>query len=311
MRTRSRLMAIAASAAAALLLASCAADTGEATEGEGELAGLTGTIGSKNFSEQYILAHMTSLLLNAHGAKTDVNTDVAGSNPVRTALETGEFLGYWEYTGTSWIAYNKQTEPIADAKEQFEAVKELDAKKGIAWLDPAPLNNTYAFALRESEAKRLGITKLSEVKDLPVDLQTFCLEAEFAVRDDGWPGVAAAYGIDVPESNVAVLNGGLAYTEAAKGDTCTFGEVFATDGRISALNLVVLEDDKNFFPVYQGAFTVQAKVLEEFPAIAEVMAKLSPLLTSEQMQALNARAEVDGDEPRRIAEDFLKEKGLI
>ncbi|MFP3835825.1 glycine betaine ABC transporter substrate-binding protein, partial [Chryseobacterium sp. SIMBA_028] len=91
------------------------------------LDGLTGVIGAKDFSEQFILAHITSLVLNAHGANTTTNTSVVGSANVRTAFETGQFAGYWEYTGTSWITYNKQTTPIKDKAEMFKAVKDVDA----------------------------------------------------------------------------------------------------------------------------------------------------------------------------------------
>lgn len=282
-----------------------------AAAGGNELDGLTGTIGSKDFAEQYILAHLTGQLLNANGADVDVNTKLVGSANVRQALENGDFMGYWEYTGTSWITYNKNTAPITDPQEQFDAVKKADAANGIAWLDPAPFNNTYAFAVRADKAAELGVTTMSDVAALPVEEQTFCIESEFSTRDDGWPGLTKAYGINVPDGNVKLLDTGVIYTATQKGEDCNFGEVFSTDGRITAMDLKVMEDDKKFFPVYQGGFTLQAKVLEQYPAIADVMAKLSPLLTTEQMQTLNAKADVDGDDPEDIATDFLIEKGLI
>lgn len=304
----------AALAAASMMLTACSGASnasGPSEDGAGELAGLTGVIGSKNFAEQYILGHMTGLLLNEHGASVTVNTDVAGSNPVRSALETDEFLGYWEYTGTAWVTYHGNTEPVSGAEAQFTAVKEADAAQGIAWLEPAPLNNSYGFGMRAVDADDLGITKASEIARLNEDQQTFCLEGEFAVRDDGWPGFSETYEISVPDANVMVLNGGLAYTEVAKGDSCMFGEVFTTDGRIAALDLFVVEDDLGFFPSYQGAFTLKQATLDEFPAIAEIMGTLSPLLTDEVMRELNALASVDGEDPEVIARDFLQAQGLI
>jgi osmoprotectant transport system substrate-binding protein len=92
---------------------------------------------------------------------------------------------------------------------------------------------------------------------------------------------------------------------------CNFGEVFATDGRISALGLTVMADDEAFFPVYQGGFTLKQSTLDEYPAIADVMAKVSSLLTTEVMQTLNALADVDGEDPEDIASDWLAEQGLI
>ncbi|TFC01600.1 glycine betaine ABC transporter substrate-binding protein [Cryobacterium adonitolivorans] len=307
------LLAVAAIGALALTACSGAGDGSAAAAGSqgSELKGLTGTIGAKDFSEQFILAYLTSDLLNAHGADTEANIKVVGSANVRSALESDDFLGYWEYSGTSWITYNGNTAPVQGAEAQFAATKEADAKNGIAWLDPAPLNNTYAFAIRSDKAKELGVTSLSDIADLPVEEQTFCIESEFSTRDDGWPGLKAAYGIDVPDSNVSMLDTGVIYTATQKGDDCNFGEVFQTDGRITALDLVVMDDDEQFFPVYQGAFTLKQSVLDEHPEIADVMALMSDKLTTEVMQGLNAKADVDGEDPKVIANDWLTEQGLI
>ncbi len=306
-----------------LSLASCSSSGGDtpkstnstsgapaATDGN-ELAGLTGVIGSKDFAEQYILAYLTTELFNAHGAKLEANTKLVGSANVRQALENKQFLGYWEYTGTSWITYNKNTAPVKGAQAQFDAVKKADAAKGIAWLDPAPLNNTYAFAVRKDKAEALKVTKLSDLAALPDADKTFCIESEFSTRDDGWPGLKTAYGLNVPTANVKMLDTGVIYTATQKGADCNFGEVFQTDGRIAALGLVVLEDDKQFFPVYQGGFTVQADALAKYPKMADVMALMAPKLTTEEMQKLNAKVDVDGDEPKDVATDWLKENGLI
>lgn len=309
---RARLVPLAAVAAVTALALSGCSGGGAATGSQGdELEGLTGQIGAKDFSEQFVLAHLTTELLNAHGADVEANTKLVGSANVRQALENDEFLGYWEYTGTSWITYNGNTTPVQGAEAQFDATKEADAAKDIAWLDPAPLNNTYSFSIREDKAEELGVTKLSDIAELPVEEQTFCIESEFSTRDDGWPGLKAAYGIDVPDSNVALLDTGVIYTATQKGDDCNFGEVFQTDGRIPALGLTVLEDDEEFFPVYQGAFTLKQETLDEYPAIADVIAEISPMLTTEIMQQLNSQVDVDGEDPQDVAIDWLTEEGLI
>lgn len=296
--------------ALAALSSACGGDSSSGSKG-GELEGLTGTIGSKDFSEQYILANITGELLNAHGADVDVNTQLVGSANVRQALENGDFIGYWEYTGTSWITYNKETKPITDPQEQFDAVKTADAANGIAWLDPAPLNNTYAFAIRRDKAEELGVTTLSDVAALDPSEQTFCIESEFSTRDDGWPGLKGAYGFGVSDDDLVMLDTGVIYTATQEGSDCNFGEVFATDGRIKAMDLLVMEDDKKFFPVYQGALTMDAAVLKDYPEIADVIAEVSSLLTTEEMQKLNAKADVDGEDPEDIAIDWLTEQGLI
>ncbi|GAA5036373.1 glycine betaine ABC transporter substrate-binding protein [Terrabacter aeriphilus] len=288
-----------------------ASTAGGSAAGGSELEGLQGTIGSKDFSEQYILAYLTTDLLNAHGAELEANTKLVGSANVRQALENKQFLGYWEYTGTSWITYNKNTTPVKGAEAQFEAVKKADAAKGIAWLDPAPLNNTYAFAVRNDAATKLGVSKLSDLAALPESEKTFCIESEFSTRDDGWPGLKKAYGINVPDGNVKMLDTGVIYTATQKGADCNFGEVFQTDGRIPALGLTVLADDKEFFPVYQGGFTLQADVLKKYPKIADVMALMTPKLTTEEMQKLNAKVDVDGEDPQDVATEWLEAQGLV
>lgn len=313
MKKRNALSLLAMVAIGTVGLSACAGGSADASGGSqgDEVAGLTGTIGAKDFSEQFILAYLTSGILNAHGAETEANIQVVGSANVRAALESDEFMGYWEYTGTSWITYNQNTAPVQGEEAQFDATKEADAANGIAWLDPAPLNNTYAFAIRSDKAKELGVKSLSDIADLPVEDQTFCIESEFSTRDDGWPGLKAAYGIDVPDSNVALLDTGVIYTATQKGDDCNFGEVFQTDGRIKALDLTVMEDDLEFFPVYQGAFTLKQSTLDEYPGIADVLALMSSKLTTEVMQELNALADVDGEDPEDIANDWLSEEGLI
>jgi len=302
--------------ALALGIAGCGGGSTEPGGGGGgaggdELKGLTGTIGSKDFSEQYILAHLTTELLNAHGADLKANTKLVGSTNVRTAFTSGELDGYWEYTGTAWITYFKQTTPITDPAKMFAAVKAKDAGDGIVWLDPAPLNNTYAMAVRTDKATKLGVKSLSDISGLPPAEQTFCIESEFSTRDDGFPGLKKAYGLNVPDKNVRMVDTGVIYSETAKDGSCNFGEVFQTDGRIANLKLTVLTDDKKFFPVYQGAFSVKKKTLDKYPALATIMATLSPKLTTEVMQQLNAKADVDGEDPQDIAIDWLTAQKLI
>jgi osmoprotectant transport system substrate-binding protein len=294
---------------ATLALAGCApAEETTTDESSAALAGLTGTIGAKDFSEQYILGNMVSILLNENGADTDYST-IVGSANVRTALEADEFLGYWEYTGTSWLAYNEQAAPVAGVQAQYDAVVELDAAKGIAWLNGANVNNTYAFAIRSEKAAELGVDSLSDLAALPAEELTFCIESEFASRPDGWAGVQAAYGLEA--ATTVTLDTGAIYQVTDEGKECNFGEVFATDGRIAGFDLLVLADDKEFFPVYQVAFTLKQSTLDAYPALADIINELTALLTDQVMQGLNAKADIEGIDPAKIAEDFLRENGLI
>ncbi|WP_443068095.1 glycine betaine ABC transporter substrate-binding protein [Streptomyces sp. NBC_01356] len=312
-----RTSALLASAAATVLLASgCGGDTQAATGSAGdELDGATLTVGSKDFTENIVLGQITMKVLQAHGAEVEDKTNIKGSVTTRQALTSGDIDLYWEYTGTGWISYLEHTTPIADATKQYEDVRDEDLEKNkIVWLKPAPLNNTYALALREDTAQELGLTKLSDIAALAESdpsKATFCLESEFSTRDDGWPGVKKTYGIDVPDDNIKMLDTGVIYNETGEGETCTFGEVFTTDGRIESLKLKVLEDDKHFFPVYNASLTLPESIADKYPEIAEIMAPVTAKLTDATLQKLNADVDVDGLTPEEAAQDWLDSEGLL
>ncbi|SFB07492.1 osmoprotectant transport system substrate-binding protein [Amycolatopsis marina] len=307
-----KLLTLATAGFAAVALAGCG--SGDASVGEGSLAGASFVVGAKDFSEQNILASLTAQLLAANGADAEPK-QITGSVNTRKALESGEVDLYWEYTGTGWITYLKHTTPIGDPEEQYLAVKKEDgAQNAIAWLEPADFNNTYALAVRREFAEEKGLASLSDLASLAKsDPQavTICVESEFAARDDGLSGLLKTYGIDVPRQQIKTLDTGVIYTETDNGDTCNFGEVFATDGRVANLDLTVLTDDKQFFPVYQGAPTLQQATLDEHPEIAQILAPLAERLDTETMRRLNAQVDVDGLDADDVAEKWLEEEGLL
>ncbi|HMG41641.1 MAG TPA: glycine betaine ABC transporter substrate-binding protein [Acidimicrobiales bacterium] len=131
-----------------------------------DLSGASLTVSSKEFTEQLILGHITKLVLEGAGADVDDQIGLVGSTSVRDALTSGEVDLYWEYLGTGWVTYLDNTEAIADPVEQYEAVRDADAANGVTWLEPAPFNNTYAIAVSDENAEALGITSISEIKDL-------------------------------------------------------------------------------------------------------------------------------------------------
>jgi osmoprotectant transport system substrate-binding protein len=280
--------------------------------GEGPLAGASFVVGAKDFAEQNVLAELTAHVLRANGAAAEAK-EIKGSINARKALEAGEVDLYWEYTGTAWVTYLGETTPLPDPQQQYDAVAQADRERnGIAWLPAADFNNTYALAVREEAAAQLGVRTLSDLARLAQDRPaeaTVCVESEFAAREDGLPGLLRTYGITLPPENVKLLDTGVIYTETDKG-SCNFGEVFATDGRIAALGLTVLEDDKRFFPVYQGAPTLSGETLQAHPALADVLAPLTERLDTATIRALNARVDVDGEDPADVAEDWLAEAGL-
>jgi osmoprotectant transport system substrate-binding protein len=166
---------------------------GGGTSGKVDLSGANLTVGSKEFTEQLILGQMSILVLENAGATVKDQTRLAGSVAVRKALTSGQIDMYWDYTGTGWIVYLGHTKPIDDSYKQYKAVDKEDSKKnGIEWLPPAPANNTYALAVRSEAADKLGVTKLSDLKQLvqeQPDQATVCAASEFLSRDDGLPGL--------------------------------------------------------------------------------------------------------------------------
>jgi osmoprotectant transport system substrate-binding protein len=238
-------------------------------------------------------------------------SNTPGSFGVRQALLDGRVDISPEYTGTGWINYLGNQKPVKGEEQQYEAVYDADLKNGLTWLPYAPMNNTYAFAINEKKGEELGITKLSQLKDLPKDQRTFCVESEFAKRDDGFVPMLKTYGLTESDlGKVTNLDTGVIYTATARG-TCNFGEVFTTDGRIPGLKLRVLEDDKEFFPLYNLSFVARTDFLEEHPEVEEIFAQVLPKLTNDVMLELNAKVDVEGQDPAIVARDWLKSEGLV
>ncbi|MGK2853881.1 MAG: glycine betaine ABC transporter substrate-binding protein [Microbacteriaceae bacterium] len=275
------------------------------------LDGVKITVAAKDFTEQLILGNMLSTILSTAGAEVTNLTNTPGSFGVRQALLNGDANISPEYTGTGWINYLGNEAPIKDETAQWEAVNEADQANGLTWLPPAPMNNTYAFAIRDQAAERLGVTQLSDLRKLDRSELTFCVESEFASRNDGFVPMLQTYGLTRADLGaVTTLDTGVVYTATADGD-CNFGEVFTTDGRIKALNLRVLTDDKLFFPLYNLTEVIDSQLLAAHPELADIFAQLNPRLTNETMLSLNAKVDNDGDDPALVARDWLLEQGLV
>lgn len=279
------------------------------------LKGTHVTVGSKEFTEQLILCEITAQALESAGATVSRKCGLSGSNTTRKALTSGNIDMYWEYTGTAWISYLKHTKPVAGADKQYDAVAEEDAAKNqIVWLDRAPFNNAYAIATAGKVSRQRGITTLSQYAKLAKSdpgAASLCVNGEFSTRDDGLPGVQKAYGFKLPSSSVKTLEEGAIYNAIGKSDPCNFGMVATTDGRIPGLKLIVLKDDKNFFPLYNPAVTINKKVLDAHPGIAKVLNPVAHALNTDLMQRLNAEVDIKGMRPPETARTWLKSKNFI
>ena len=267
-------------------------------------------VGGKNFTEQQIMAAMTAQLLKAKGFTPEVKAGM-GSAVLRQAQENGQIDVYWEYTGTSLITYNKFTDKLS-AADNYKKVKELDAAKGLVWLNPSKANNTYSLAMNAEDAKKQGIVNISDLAKKVKDggKLTFASNAEFYARPDGLKPLEQTYGFEFTRDNVKRMDTGLVY-QALKEKQVDVGLVFATDGRIPAFNFVVLQDDKGYFPAYAMTPVVRKQVLDANPKLADILNSLSSKLDDAIMARLNASVDVDKKTIEDVAQTFLKQQGLI
>jgi osmoprotectant transport system substrate-binding protein len=254
---------------------------------------------------------MTVAVLKAKGITPDRKAGM-GSAAVRAALENGQIDVYWEYTGTGLTVYNKINDKFASAEDAYKKIKEVDAAKGIVWLNMSRVNNTYAFAMNKNDAQKRGIVTMSDYAKAIKggEKLTFASNAEFYARPDGLPGWQQAYGFEIERDNVKRMDTGLTYT-ALKDRQVDSAVVFATDGRIPAFNFVVLTDDKHYAPPYNLTPVVRKEVLDKNPKIADALNAVSTKLNDETMAKLNASVDVDKKTPEEVAEGFLKANGLI
>jgi len=267
-------------------------------------------VGGKNFTEQQLMSQMTAQLLKAKGFNVDVKAGM-GSAVLRQAQESGQIDVYWEYTGTSLITYNKISERMS-AADTYTKVKELDAVKGLVWLNPSKANNTYGLAMNQDDAKKQGIATIS---DLAAKIKggaklTFASNAEFYARPDGLKPLEQTYGFEFSREDVKRMDTGLVY-QALKEHQVDVGLVFATDGRIPAFNFVMLKDDKNFFPNYALTPVIRKQVLDANPKLADYLNALSAKLDDATMARLNASVDVDKKTVEDVAATFLKQQGLV
>ena len=271
------------------------------------------TVGSKEFTEQLILGQITIEALKAGGALVRDNTGLKGSEATRKALTGRQIDMYWEYTGTAQVVHLDQ-EPTSDAQAQYRDVSRADSENGITWLKPAPANNAYAIAARREIRRPLEITTISDLKRVversPGDA-SLCLAEEFATRPDGLPGIEKTYGFRYPpDLLVRMPNEGVIYGEVDKGARCTFGEVFLTDGRITANELYTLEDDKRFSTTYNPALNVRSEVLRKHPKLRDLFNDIAAKLDTDTLRDLNARVDVGGRRPDEAARSFLEANGF-
>lgn len=292
---------------------------------------LTVEVGSKDFTEQFILGHMYIKILEDMGITAEDNTSLGGTQIAHQALVSGDIHLYPEYTGTGLtevlglsvedvlggsaatpVASAEATPVTADASQAvYEAVKAAYAEQfGLVWLERSPANNTQALAVKREFSEENGVTTISQLADIAGDL-VISAPADFPEREDGLLGLQRVYGAGFEEIEVLPVAPGLKY-QALEDDQAQVVLAFGTDGQIAGLDLVVLEDDLSLWPPYNIAPVVRQEVLDAYPDVEARFNEVTTSLTDEVLSDLNWR--VDGDakeDPADVAESYLTENGFI
>jgi len=235
-------------------------------------------IGAKEFTEQLLVAEMTAQLLRASGLSPHKGTGFATTG-VRTLQERGIVDVYWEYTGTSLITFNHVTEKLS-ADEAYERVRTLDAERGLVWLAPSKVDNTYALAMRGADAARKGISSISDLatKVRAGDGHILASTAEFVTRADGLKPLEQAYGFQFGWGKVVTMDPAAIYTVLHRSSELDVG---------------------------------RKTTLERFPQIKAPLEKLSGQLNNDTMAALNAAVDLQGRKVEDVASDFLRSRALL
>jgi len=265
-------------------------------------------VGSKDFTEQFILGHMYALTLEGAGFRVERRLNLGGTPVAQAALEAGEIDLYPEYTGTALLTVLGR-EPLSDPQEVYDIVQqEYLEQYNLVWLEQAEFNNTQALAMTRQRSTELGITTISDMV-ANADQLVLAGPPEFEEREDGLPGLREAYGAFELEAYRAI-DPGLRYQALLDGEADVV-DAFGTDGEIGAFDLVLLEDDRAFFPPYHVAPVVRQEALDANPGIADALNCLAPLLTDDVMRQLNYEVSNNQREPEDVAREFLVQEGII
>jgi len=267
------------------------------------------TVGSKNFTEQVILGEIMSILIEENtGLKVDRKLNLGGTLVCFNALRRGDLDLYAEYTGTGLTVVLKR-EAISDRDKVYQLVKEAyRGKFNLIWLKPFGFNDTYTLTMRRKQAMELGINRISDLEPY-IDLLIPGFDHEFMERPDGYPGLAKHYGFRFVKEPKE-MDPGLMYRAIAEGSVDVI-DGFSTDGRIPAFDLVILEDDKHFFPPYYAAPLIRADILKKYPELEGVLNKLGSKISDETMRQMNYEVDEEGRKPEDVAREFLERNRLI
>ena len=264
-------------------------------------------IGGKIFTEQVILTEMFALIIEERmGLEVERRPNLGGTLFCLEALKRGDIDLYPEYTGTAQVAVLHR-EATSDRTELWRSVTTGFRAWDITWLPPLAFSNSYTLTVTASTANRLRLSTMSDLVEHASEL-SMGASHEFIARPDGLPGLAKKYGLAFSE--VRSVDPGLIYEAIRVGDVDVI-DGYTTDGRIEAFGLVVLEDDRAFFPPYQVAPIVRDETLARHPTMALELSRLSGLVTDAEMRAMNHAVDRQGAKPQAVARAYLVRAGIL
>jgi osmoprotectant transport system permease protein len=263
-------------------------------------------VGSKDFTESAILAEIVAQMLEARGVIVERNFELGGNLP-HDALLAGRIDLYPEYTGTSYTAILKHA-PITDPRAVYEQVKKEYAEKfNVAVSEPLGFDNTFAILVRGADARRLQLRTISDAAPQARNWRAG-FGQDFMSRADGYPGFSKAYGLKFAEQP-REMDLSLTYIALASGQVDLIAGN-STEGRIAALDLVQLEDDRHYFPPYEAVYLVRKESLGRVPELDQVLAKLAHAISTEEMRQLNYEVDANKRGQAEVVRDWVKRKGF-
>ena len=265
-------------------------------------------IATKPMTEQYILGEMLDILIEQD---TNLNVEVTegvggGTSNIEPAMESGEFDLYPEYTGTGWNMVLKK-DGIYSEDSFAKLQKEYKNKLDMQWTGMYGFNNTYGLVVRKEIAEKYNIKTYSDLKKV-ADQLTFGAEYDFFEREDGYDALCKTYGLKFKKT--MDMDIGLKYQAINQGKIDVM-VIFTTDGQLSVSDVTVLKDDKQFYPSYLCGNVIRNEVLRKHPELKKELNKLAGKITDSDMAKMNYEVETKGKEPREVAQEFLKQAGLV
>lgn len=291
-----------------VLLVAATAVGGAFAEGQAESDAATIRVAAQDVNEMVILGHMAQILIEETTPyDATINTSFNGSSVLHQAMESNEIDLYPTWTGTQLTGILRYEGPNLPSREAWEYVKEgFEEEFGYTWSEPLGFNNTYIMVVREETAQEYDLEIAS---DLAPYAEEWVLAGDenFDIRPDAYPGWSEHYGIEFDD--VLPMQYGLIYRAIDAGEV-DVAAAYSTDSRIARLGLVMLPDDKEFFPAYNGAYVIADEIVAEYPDVIETINTLGGAIDTPTMSALNVLFD-DGEDPETIARDWLTENGFL